>query len=90
MPLITFSSLVYLFSAWVKRPFLALLFSSLATITALVILIWVPELSPFNLHYWKGFFIPGTTIMLRSVLIYLGFTAVFLGTGFLIFKKRDL
>ena len=89
-PLITFASLVFMLSALVKQPFLALLFSGVAVIAALIMLAWIPEISPFNLDYWKGFFLPGTSYMVKSVFIYLGFTTLCAGTGFIIFKKRDL
>lgn len=88
--LVSFSALILLFSAGVKRPFSALLLVALALIASAVVMIWAPQLSPFYLEYWKGFFLPGTPLMLKSVLIYLGFCALFSGVGFLIFKKRDL
>ncbi len=89
-PLLAFSSMVFMFSSWVKRPFLALLLSAATVIGAGVIMNWYPWMSPFNLDYWKGLFVPGTQLMLNSVLIYLGYTALFSTLGFLIFKKRDL
>lgn len=88
--LISFSSLVLLFSAMVKRPFSALLLSALAVIGAALIMIWWPQLSPFYLEYWKGFFLPGTSLMFKSILIYLGFTSLFSSLGFWVFKKKDL
>lgn len=88
--LFSFSALVLMFSAMVKRPFSALLLSAATIICAALVMIWTPEVSPFYLEYWKGFFLPGTPLMLKSVMIYLGFTALFSGAGFLIFKNRDL
>jgi len=90
IPLLTFSSLVILCSSWVKRPFIALLLPGVAVLGAIIIMIWYPELSPFYLDYWKGLFLPGTTLMWKSIGIYLGITTAISSLGYLIFRKREL
>lgn len=89
-PLITFASMVFMFSALVRQPFLALLLSGVAIIAALIMLALAPKLSPFYLDYWKGFFLPGTSLMTHSIFIYLIFATICAAIGLLIFKKRDL
>lgn len=89
-PLLTFASMVFMFSTLVKQPFFALLLSVVTLVGAAMMLGWIPELSPFYLDYWKGFFLPGTDFMLKSILIYLIFMTTCALVGFFIFKKRDL
>lgn len=89
-PLITFASMVFMFSALVRQPFLALLLSVATLIASVVLLAWLPHLSPFYLDYWKGFFLPGTDLLFKSISIYLIFTLICSLTGFFIFKRRNL
>ena len=90
VPLLTFSSLVLFFSAWVKRPFIALLLPGIAVLAAFIMMAWYPHFSPFHIDYWKGFFLPNTHLMWKSIGIYLGITAVISSAGYLIFKRKDL
>lgn len=88
--LIAFSSLVLMFSVMVRRPFTALLLSASAVVISALLLIWVPDISPFYWENWKGFFLPGTPLMIKSILIYLGYAALFSSIGFAVFRWRDL
>lgn len=89
-PLITFASMVFMFSALVRQPFLALLLSVATLIGSAILLAWLPQLSPFYLEYWKGFFLPGTDLLLKSIFIYLIFTLACSLIGFFIFRRRNL
>src|SRR3990167_7574135 len=85
-----FVALSLLASAIFKKPFTSLILCFLFYIFMPILTFFVPYLSPFDTTYYKGLFFHNSYQLLFSLAVYALYTAIFLGIGYSIFKRKDL
>lgn len=83
-------AITMLMSTIVKKPLTALLFTFLALIVLLAVTNLVNYVSPFDSFYIRGLIAGFSLELLKSIISYILFTALFLAAGFIIFKRKNL
>lgn len=88
--LVVFIAFSLMASSIFKKPFVALIVSFVSYLVMAVIPFFVAYVSPYDAVYFEGLFFNNSPQLFISLAAYLGFAAVFLTTGYLIFKRADL
>ena len=77
-------------SVIVRRPITSLLFSFLGILFFAMVPIWLKNISPFDIKYFRGLFYDSSPELYTSIGIYTLCTFIFLGIAIFIFNRRDL
>lgn len=88
--LIAFIALSLMTSSIFKKPFISLIVAFISYVAMPIIPLFLSYVSPYDRAYFEGLFFPLSAELIFSIGIYLAYAAVFLITGFLIFKRKDL
>ncbi len=83
-------AIVQLISVIVKKPVTGLLISAFALIVLLIIPVWVSWVSPFDINYTGGLFAGKSDPLMVSAAGYLAFNLMFLSSGYLIYRRKNI